>query len=849
MNQQVNDASVRGYVFNKSRPIKIGSDVDVFVAAKEDCGNADANGDPDQVAIKLLRAKNGLDRFQRELNCLNALSGNEHIVQPSFEITAEDLAEFPEYQLGYATPYYSVGTLRDLMKDRSEWTDIARVVQLVLKITRGLKAVHQWGITHRDLTPANIFMATEDEPKIGDFGIAKDPGEATLTVSPVGTPYYMAPEQIRDSSKSKPPADLFSLGCILYEFLTAQRPFEGKSLNEILEDIERRRPVWPSVLRPQVDPMLNRICLKLLHKRAEKRLTAEGLEKRLEAWLAQRKRLEEQAPLARKLQHVSFQVGDRLVSLSESSFARGIALMFVLVCPLVAFILAQSAQRMATVEDQEAIIRERRKEVTEIEVKSQATIKYVADESRNRLRRVFLNPALAALDRGDTATAIPGLLEAYMLQPDAKQRTIDSLRLSLALQSCPTITDAWRHGGSVERLYWAAEAGWVISLSSDGTLHTRDLDSNSLVAQPHSNTKSVSVDRAGRWMVTVASRGVKIWRLVMERGNIARTLADGRRDITFAEIDPTGKYVATASDGNIVQVWNVNDLSLVSEPGAHRDTVRSMHFSEDGGLLVTGCGDDHTSRYGEARLFSTATGEELAKESMMHGDDVLSARISPTGNYIATAGYDGLGHLWKLQNDSVAPEPLATLAHSDVVHGITFSSSGRYVVTESADRQVYVYDTATARARALLHENGSVQRAIFSVDESCIVTASNNGTARLLNRETGKMETSPLYHTAAVRALLVIDKDTLVTGDAAGLVRVWKLPAKGRQFAETRLPGSVENIDVSKNGDCVLVAGPVFFTLFDRYGAPQCNVVRLAHRIGSIDLHPYNPVVAVSTLR
>lgn len=100
-------------------------------------------------------------------------------------------------------------------------------------VVRGMAAAHERGVVHRDLKPANIVLAEEDEglvPKITDFGLVKSLGERsgrTITGMAMGTPEYMAPEQIRDASDVDQRVDMFALGCILYELVCGRRAFSG----------------------------------------------------------------------------------------------------------------------------------------------------------------------------------------------------------------------------------------------------------------------------------------------------------------------------------------------------------------------------------------------------------------------------------------------------------------------------------------------------------------------------------------------------------------------------------------------------------------------------------------------
>ena len=123
-------------------------------------------------------------------------------------------------------------TLRQLIK-RFKGVTLAQTVAVVAPLLDALTAAHAAGIVHRDLKPANIFLAIKPRPsvKILDFGISKfqQSDGMTKTGATLGTPAYMAPEQVRDSRSAGPQADLYSVGAILYALLSGRPPFEGDS--------------------------------------------------------------------------------------------------------------------------------------------------------------------------------------------------------------------------------------------------------------------------------------------------------------------------------------------------------------------------------------------------------------------------------------------------------------------------------------------------------------------------------------------------------------------------------------------------------------------------------------------
>lgn len=155
---------------------------------------------------------------------------------------------------------------------------VAEAVAIALDVARGLVAAHARGIVHRDLKPENVFLGRSGAVKILDFGVAKlqHPGESgrvgaeTIAGMIVGTPGYMAPEQVR-GEETDARADLFALGVMLYEMLTGTAPFKRANTIESLHAILTVKPADLTEAEREVPGGLTRIVLHLLQKDREER--------------------------------------------------------------------------------------------------------------------------------------------------------------------------------------------------------------------------------------------------------------------------------------------------------------------------------------------------------------------------------------------------------------------------------------------------------------------------------------------------------------------------------------------------------------------------------------------------
>jgi serine/threonine protein kinase len=187
----------------------------------------------------------------------------------------------PLYDVGQidGTHYLSMAYIKG--RPLSDFIDPARpmppprVAAVVRKLALALEVAHERGVVHRDLKPSNIMVNSRRELIIMDFGLAWRVGSSderlTKTGMVLGTPAYMSPEQLSGSAEVLGPrCDIYSLGVIMYELLTACRPFAGQEA-VILGQILFIEPAPPSGHRPDLDARVEAICLKAMAKRPEDR--------------------------------------------------------------------------------------------------------------------------------------------------------------------------------------------------------------------------------------------------------------------------------------------------------------------------------------------------------------------------------------------------------------------------------------------------------------------------------------------------------------------------------------------------------------------------------------------------
>jgi CheY-like chemotaxis protein/tRNA A-37 threonylcarbamoyl transferase component Bud32 len=166
--------------------------------------------------------------------------------------------------------FVSGQTLAQWMEQHAE-PDFEARLYILLQAAQGLAALHQHGICHRDVKPANIMLNERLQVKISDFGIVLVP-DSRLTIDQqlLGSPSYMAPESYV-SAKVTPAADIFSLGVVAYELLVGTHPFSGETIAQVGHLVRWSRPLAPRKVRPDFPPVVQNILATMLHKEPGKR--------------------------------------------------------------------------------------------------------------------------------------------------------------------------------------------------------------------------------------------------------------------------------------------------------------------------------------------------------------------------------------------------------------------------------------------------------------------------------------------------------------------------------------------------------------------------------------------------
>ena len=218
------------------------------------------------VALKLLsRASRTADARSRFLGEARAAGALQH---PNI-VTIYDLGE-ADGQLFIAMELVDGRDLSSLIA-LNEPMALERKLDILIEVLQGLSYAHERGVIHRDIKPSNVRIASDGSVKIMDFGIARlQAADVTGSGAIVGTPTYMAPEQITNGAIT-PATDIFGVGCLLYELLAYHKPFEAETVHGVLYQVLTTDPKPLRTMAPSIPAALERVVAKAINKVPEER--------------------------------------------------------------------------------------------------------------------------------------------------------------------------------------------------------------------------------------------------------------------------------------------------------------------------------------------------------------------------------------------------------------------------------------------------------------------------------------------------------------------------------------------------------------------------------------------------
>jgi len=224
------------------------------------------------VAVKTIRLSEAgtglsrpelLTRFQTEARAAGLLTHPNIVVV--FDAGEED-------GLYYITMELVEGKSLQALLDGGHAFPLPRTLRIMEQTCSALQFAHERNVVHRDIKPANLMLTADDTVKVTDFGTAKilQFGTVQQTAHVMGTPSYMSPEQVKGRAVDGR-SDIFSLGVMLYEMVTGEKPFPGQNITTVIYKIVNEDPVPPRQIDPSIHPGISVVVMRALEKEPDQR--------------------------------------------------------------------------------------------------------------------------------------------------------------------------------------------------------------------------------------------------------------------------------------------------------------------------------------------------------------------------------------------------------------------------------------------------------------------------------------------------------------------------------------------------------------------------------------------------
>ncbi len=718
------------------------------------------------------------ERFHTEAQAVARLQ-HPHIVQ-IYEIGEADGQPYLSME------YLGGGSLADELNGKPwPWRSAAT---LLATLAGAMHHAHQRGIVHRDLKPGNVLLqkdegrAQKDEggrmkdekermpldvsnpslpfiihpspfilPKITDFGIAKLlVGGVTQTHSgaTLGTPGYMAPEQIGASDSVGPAADIHALGAILYELLTGRPPFHAEGMLETLDQIRFQEPVSPRRLVASIPLDLETICLKCLHKDPGRRYqSALDLVEDLRRCLA----------------------GEPILARPISAWERGVrwlrrnparAALLAVSC-LAALALAGMAVGMSYSARLKSFNNElgmaiQRAEVSQAEAEDQRTTVKRMERWVRYLRDVHLADEAW---QGGQLRRIPALLEGC---PSGLRGWEWHYLHGLAGKDGRSL----QHSAGVFAVAFDPSGRRLASGCQDGSVWFWDVATGTsrIASERHTGTVwSVAFSPDGRFLASAGDdRCVRVWNA--DTGRLVRILRKYGAPLRCLAFSPDGKTLAAAGKEGTIKLWNPESGSEIRTLEGNRGGVLALAFAADGRHLASGGADR------AVRLWDPDSGALLR---VLHGhtEDVNGVAFKPDGTALASVGADGTLRTW----DAASGRPLAIYypSQKNAFLGVAFGTGGR-LAAASESRMVYLWDEGLLRT--FRGHNHRIQGVAFSPNGKLLASASPDWTVKLWDVDASQESRAlPIQSDRVLGAAFSPDGRCITDVALDGTVRRWEV--------------------------------------------------------------------------
>ncbi|MCG8422650.1 MAG: protein kinase [Proteobacteria bacterium] len=746
------------------------------------------------------------------------------------------------------------------------------VLQVYLEAARGIAAAHQHGLIHRDIKPANVLIGEDGRVCVVDFGLARihephtdtarsrDAGQEccgpeetsssnldgssdelteqlTQTGTVMGTPIFMAPEQIFETELD-PATDQYCFCFSLYTSLYGKWPFAEAQSTDGIADLNLRKlrgDIEPPPPDSEVPQWLYPVIARGLAPNPKNRHgSMNQLIAALETNVTPRTRIRRSrgafllviaGTLAGLLALSSIQQAELASREAVQIRARNLAIEREAV-------RARNAARMATAREQHA--------------DPTTVLALLREVEPLHTPRGWSTLALWALNSG-VARAVftqPDVVHRAAFSPDGRRIVAASFDMTARVWNADGSGTATVLRGHQGRLFTAAfspDGSRIVTASFDKTARVWNSDGTGepVVLRGHQGwVKSASFSPDGSRVVTASwDKTARIWNA--DGSGTPRVLLGHQGGLNWAAFSPDGSRIVTASFDNTVLVWNVDGSGSPTILKGHQKSVYGAVFSPDSSRIVT------TSADKTVRIWN-ADGSGTPHVLVGHQDSVYEVAFSSDGTRVVTTSADRTVRVW---NADGSGEPRILRGHRDTVFSASFSPDDTHIVTASADRTVRVWDAdRSSPPRILRGHHDRVTSLAFSPDGQRIVTASFDATARVWNANgSGSPRILRGHHDMLYSAAFSPGGKRIITASYDHTVRVWDADGSDEPLIIRGHEDRVNSAAFSRDGTLMVTASADRTArVWSASGAP---VLILGHdeRVASAAFSPDNARIVTAS--